>query len=60
MKSKDLIKMMKKNGWSLKSVKGSHHKFTHSDYDYPVIVPHPKQDLAKGITNQIMKDAGLK
>ncbi len=60
MKSADLIKLLKKNGWELVSIKGSHHKFRHPDFENPVIVPHPKKDLKVGLVNDIKKDAGLK
>ena len=59
--SKDLIKILTKNGWQLKSVSGSHHKFIHPDNPgQQVIIPHPRTDMKKGTTNAILKQAGLK
>ena len=60
MKSIDLIKVLKKDGWELKSIKGSHHKFKHPTKDGMLIVPHPKKNLGIGIVNSILKTAGLK
>ena len=59
MKSADLIKLLKQNGWEQVSVRGSHHKFRHPDHDDPIIVPHPKKDLKIGLVNKIKKQAGL-
>ncbi|QMV16825.1 type II toxin-antitoxin system HicA family toxin [Vibrio spartinae] len=59
MKSADLINLLKKNGWELVSVRGSHHKFRHPAHDDPIIVPHPKKDLKIGLVNKIKRQAGL-
>ncbi|WP_234976432.1 type II toxin-antitoxin system HicA family toxin [Vibrio quintilis] len=48
-----------KNGWELISTRGSHHKFRHPDYPYPVIVPHPKKDLKTGLVRKLIQQAGL-
>ena len=60
MNSRKLIKELEANGWELKRVKGSHHQFTHPDFDHSVTVPHPKKDLGKGLISAIRKQAGLK
>ncbi len=59
MSSAELIKLLKQNGWELVSIRGSHHKFRHPDYEDPVIVPHPKKDLKVGLEKKIRKQAGL-
>ncbi|WP_417761704.1 type II toxin-antitoxin system HicA family toxin [Shewanella sp.] len=59
MKSADLIKLLESNGWELVSVRGSHHKFRHPDYEDPVVVPHPKKDLGKGLVQKLKRQAGL-
>lgn len=59
LKSADLIKQVEAAGWVLISSKGSHHKFKHDDFDKPLIIPHPKKDLGKGIVSKILKQAGL-
>jgi predicted RNA binding protein YcfA (HicA-like mRNA interferase family) len=60
VKSADLIDELKKAGWTLRSVKGSHHVFEHSTLPGHLTVPHPKKDLGKGLVHKIRKQAGLK
>jgi predicted RNA binding protein YcfA (HicA-like mRNA interferase family) len=58
MTSSDIIKKLKKDGWTLKSVRGSHHKFEKDGRT--VIIPHPKKYVPVGTAHQILKQAGLK
>lgn len=60
MDSRTLIKLLEEKGWKLDRVRGSHHVFVHEDFDYPIVVPHPKKDMKTGTLHKIMKDAGLK
>ena len=60
MTSTDLIKMLKKDGWYLERVVGSHHHFKHKSKKGIVTVPHPRKDLPIGTLNNILKQAGLK
>jgi predicted RNA binding protein YcfA (HicA-like mRNA interferase family) len=60
MKSADLIRMLKKDGWVLHYVKGSHHQFKHPSKPGKVTVPHPKYDLPIGTAKSIFKQAGIK
>ncbi len=60
MTSTDLIKMLKKDGWYLDRIMGSHHHFKHKSKKGIVTVPHPKKDLPIGTLNSILKQAGLK
>ena len=59
MNSKDLIKMIEKEGWYLVATKGSHHQFKHPTKSGRVTIPHPKKDLPKGTVKNIMKQAGI-
>jgi predicted RNA binding protein YcfA (HicA-like mRNA interferase family) len=59
MDSAKLIKHLKKDGWRLDRVKGSHHVFTHPAKPGHVSVPHPKKDLGRGLVASIKKLAGL-
>jgi len=59
MKSKDVIKMLEEDGWTLRRVTGSHHHFKHESKKGLVTVPHPKTDIAKGTLRSIRKQAGL-
>ena len=53
--SQKIITRLKREGYVLVSVKGSHHKLrgTHT-----IIVPHPKKDLPVGTALAIAKQAG--
>lgn len=60
MNSADIIKKLEKAGWALRGVKGSHHVYTHPEQGGHISVPHPKKDLGVGLTNKLLKQAGLK
>jgi len=59
MKSTDLIKQIKADGWYLVHVVGSHHQFKHKTKLGKVTVPHPKKDLPLPTVRSILKQAGL-
>ncbi|WP_086111478.1 type II toxin-antitoxin system HicA family toxin [Xenorhabdus beddingii] len=60
MNSSDLMKLLEKNGWKLKRIKGSHHQLTHPKFAVVITVPHPRRDIKSGTLNKILKDAKLK
>jgi predicted RNA binding protein YcfA (HicA-like mRNA interferase family) len=60
MKSADLIRELKKAGWTEVRVVGSHHIFKHPTIPGHVTVPHPKKDLGTGLVHKIRKQAQLK
>jgi predicted RNA binding protein YcfA (HicA-like mRNA interferase family) len=60
MNSKQLIKRLEEDGWSLRGVKGSHHIFIHPSKPGHISVPHPKQELGVGLLHKLLKQAGLK
>ena len=55
MSSADLIRELKKAGWRLARVNGSHHVFTHPQHTGIVVVPHPKKDLGIGLEKAMAK-----
>jgi predicted RNA binding protein YcfA (HicA-like mRNA interferase family) len=59
MKSSDIIKQLKSDGWFLVHVVGSHHQFKHPTKQGKVTVPHPKKDLPLATVRSICKQAGL-
>jgi len=59
MKSADIIKQLKADGWFLVHVVGSHHQFKHPTKPGKVTVPHPKKDLLIETVRSIKKQAGL-
>ena len=55
-----LIKVLKKKGFYLDHVSGSHHIFYHPSGGLRASVPvHKGKDLGKGITISILKDADV-
>ena len=59
MNSGALIAKLKKAGWTLRAVKGSHHIYTHPRAGMHLSVPHPKKDLGIGLVQKLLKQAGL-
>ena len=59
MKSRDLIKMIEKDGWYLVATRGSHHQFKHPIKSGRITIPHPKKDLPIGTVKNIKKQAGI-
>ncbi len=60
MNSADIIKQLEKAGWVLRSVKGSHHIYTHPEHGGHISVPHPKRDMGIGLVHKLLKQARLK
>ena len=58
--SRDIIRRLQKEGWSLERVTGSHHVFKNPFSGETVVVPHPKKDFGKGLVHAIYKSAGWK
>jgi len=58
--SRDIIRRLQKEGWTLERVAGSHHVFRSPISSQTVVVPHPKKDLGKGLVHAIYKGAGWK
>lgn len=58
MKDKDLLKLLKKNGWKVARINGSHHVLQ-KDGKTTVIPIHGK-DIPTGLLNTILKETGLK
>ncbi len=58
--SKEIISILKKSGWKLIRVKGSHAHFIHEKKISIVTVPHPKKDIPLGTIKSIEKQSGIK
>lgn len=54
--SRDIVRRLEAEGWTLVSSKGLHHKFRRDGQS--LIVPHPKKDLPLGTARSIAKAAG--
>jgi len=59
MTGKQLIKLLKENGWQLHRVEGSHHILINGTKTLTVPV-HGNKDLGKGLLHALMKQGGLK
>ena len=61
MKSSELFRMLKKEGWYPVSQKGSHIKMIHKTKKGVIIFPnHGSQEVGKGLEKKLIKQAGLK
>ncbi len=58
--SREIIQILHDDGWFEVRVTGSHHHFRHTEKTGIVTVPHPKNQIGKGLFNSIMKQAKLK
>ncbi|OHD62808.1 MAG: addiction module toxin, HicA family [Spirochaetes bacterium RBG_13_51_14] len=59
MDGKELIKLLKRHGWTLDRISGSHHIMIKDNKTLSVPV-HGSKDLPKGLLNALLKDGGLK
>jgi len=57
---KQMIKLLKKNGFEVISQNGSHVKLRQTLTGIQTIVPLHSKDLKKGLEDAILKQAGLK
>lgn len=61
MSSKEMIKLLKKNGFIyVKSGRGSHRKFMNPETGKVTQVPYHSKEIPKGLEMEILKQAGLK
>ena len=60
MSSKEMLKLLKENGFEVISQNGSHVKMKNLKTDKTVIVPYHSKDLKKGLEQAILKQAGLR
>lgn len=59
MKSSELHRLIKRNGWKLIRVKGSHYIYEKDGRTYPAPY-HGSDEVGKGIEKAIKKEMGLK
>lgn len=58
MKDKDLVKLLKQNGWSVERIRGSHHIMINGNKTE--CIPVHGKDVPTGLLNAILKRTGLK
>ena len=57
--SREIIRILKKNGWYEVACDGDHHQFKHPTKKGRVTITHPKKDLPIGTLKSIEKQAGI-
>ncbi|MDE2872153.1 MAG: type II toxin-antitoxin system HicA family toxin [Gemmatimonadota bacterium] len=57
MSSREIIRRLVADGWSLRNVRGSHHQFVHLDKPGRVTVKHPSMDVPVGTLRNIYRQA---
>ena len=60
MRSADVIKALKADGWAEVNRVGSHVQFKNRQKPGRVTVPHPKRDIPIGTLRSIEKQTGLR
>ena len=61
MTSRDILKILRKDGWYIVDQDGSHAQLKHPNKPGKVTVPiHGSKDIPPGTLNSILKQAGLK
>lgn len=57
---KEMIKVLKKNGFKIVSQNGSHVKLRNTETGKQVIVPYHAKEMKRGLEQAILKEVGLK
>jgi len=57
---KEMIKVLKKNGFKIVSQNGSHVKLRNTETGKQVIVPYHSKEMKRGLEQAILKEVGLK
>lgn len=60
MNGAEVIRRLKRDGWVLQNVRGSHHQFAHPEYPGRVTVKHPSKEIAIGTLRNIYRQANWK
>ena len=60
MTFKEIEKILLKDGWYLKNIKGSHYQYKHPTKPGKVTIPNHKGDLDIKTVRSILTQAGLK
>ena len=56
--SREILRLLRRDGWMLRNARGSHHQFTHPDKLGRVTLKHPSRDIATGTLRSIFRQAG--
>jgi predicted RNA binding protein YcfA (HicA-like mRNA interferase family) len=55
--SRKILARLLREGWSVVSIEGSHHKLAHPKHAHKIVLVHPKKDLPIGTARQVRKAA---
>ena len=58
--SREVIQLLKADGWYEVNVTGSHHQFKHPEKRGRVTVKHPDKDIPRPTLDSIERQSGLK
>jgi len=56
--SREILRRLMREGWTLDRVAGSHHILRNPRTGITIVLPHPKKDLGKGLVRAIYRQAG--
>lgn len=59
MKPKELLKILKRDGWRVVRINGSHYIMEHPTKEGMPVIPMHNKDLRIGTYKQILTEAGL-
>ena len=59
MRFQEIERIVLKDGWILKTVKGSHYQYIHPVKSGKVTIPFHTRDIAPVIVKSILKQAGI-
>ena len=57
---KEIIKILEKNGWKLKNIKGDHYIYKKQGMPYEIVIPFSRKDVRIGIMKDIERKSGIK
>ena len=60
MKSGELIKLLKEDGWIVDRIEGSHHTLRKEGVDSIISISHPEKDVSRHQLAQVRRISGLK
>ncbi len=59
LRGRELIAALRRAGFAVKRIKGSHHFLQHSDGRATVVPVHSGEQIGPGLFNRILRDADL-
>ena len=58
--SREVIRMLEKDGWFLVAVAGGHHQYKHPVKSGRITVKHPDKDIPRKTLDSIERQSGLR